>query len=80
MESRKLKSCPICGTPLTDRLLGSDCYAFTCKKHGEYFITDTVLAMIENKNEDVIKKLPTLIENYAGKGIDGIITSYAFKH
>lgn len=77
--SRRLKTCPACGMNLpTPELSNGDHFVYSCPKHGDFYITDTVLEMLKKENKTAIELIPALVEERAGKGFDGIITSYSF--
>ncbi len=74
-----ITNCPVCNAALPKPEATSGDYSvFNCEKHGEFYVSGTVLAMLEKHNKDVENLLPKLVEERAGKGIDGMITSYSF--
>lgn len=74
-----ITNCPACKAALPKpEATSGDYSAFNCEKHGEFYVSGTVLAMLRNGNKDVADLLPKLVEDRAGKGIDGMITSYTF--
>ncbi|QYH17553.1 hypothetical protein HB664_16405 [Enterobacter sp. DNB-S2] len=74
-----LKTCPACGMDLpTPELSKGDYFVYSCSKHGDFYIAGTVLEMLRKGNKTANKFIPALVEERAGKGFDGIITSYSF--
>lgn len=70
---------PACKAALPKPQATSGDYSvFNCEKHGEFYVSGTVLAMIRNGNKHVEDLLPKIVEARAGKGIDGMITSFSF--
>ncbi|HGE7372825.1 TPA: hypothetical protein ACGB1Y_002307 [Klebsiella aerogenes] len=78
MSNESIELCPACNSKLEQAASSGDYTILSCPKHGEFYASGTVIAMFQKGNKTVIDNFPELVEKRAGKGIDGMITSYSF--
>lgn len=78
MSNQFIELCPACSSKLNQEASSGDYVILICPKHGEFYVSGTVIAMLQKGNKAVLDNIPELVEKRAGKGFDGMITSYFF--
>ncbi|HDT1527199.1 TPA: hypothetical protein QHR98_001911 [Klebsiella aerogenes] len=78
MSNESIELCPACNSKLEQLASSGDYAILNCPKHGEFYVSGTVITMFQKGSKTVLDNLPELVEKRAGKGIDEMITSYSF--